>query len=263
MRHRSLLLLALLASTPLPARAQEEGPSLAIDAVAGMGHQTVVPGMGCETTAHEIVPFEVGGRGVWRSGPLVFRAGAAITADLALAEEQSITCMAALGGGFGDPPADEEIGEGNLRFGLQGLATIGASFRHFGFDLGVLALTQPTWAAWAPPMLPSASFRFGSVETHAYLGLFDQVPFVTTGGMVRTGVQTAVGERTALDLGVVWGPDLATFAMSAGLAHRGRAGERVFGSLRFGSRVLEVGNLEELEGGLQVAFALGYGWPTG
>jgi hypothetical protein len=255
------IVLPLLLALPLAARAQEEGPRLAIDAVAGTGHQTVVPGMACSTTVHEIVPFEAGGRGTWTSGPLVLRAGAAMTADLAIAEEQSITCMSA-GGGFGDPPADEEIGRGNLRFGLQGIATVGLSLRYFGFDLGLLALTQPTWASWAPPVLPSASFRFGPVETHVYLGFFDQVPHVTTGGMARLGVQTSIGERTALDLGAVWGPDIATFALSAGLAHRGSAGERVFGALRFGSRVLDV-DAEGLEGGLQVALALGYGWPTG
>lgn len=257
-----IVLLALLA-LPLSARAQEEGPRLAIEAVAGTGHQAVVPGFGCTTTAHEIVPFEAGGRGTWTSGPVVLRAGAAITADLAIAEEQIINCATAGDGGFGDPPADQEIGEGNLRFGLQGIATIGLSVRHFGFDLGMLALTQPTWASWAPPVLPSASFRFGTIETHVYLGMFDQVPYVTTGGMLRLGVQTSIGERTALDLGAVWGPDIATFALSAGLAHRGQGGERIFGALRLGSRVLDVGDPESLEGGVQLALALGYGWPSG
>lgn len=257
-----LVLLSILACSRV---ALARDAALEVDTLVGVGHITAVPAFGaCETTAHEMLPFEVGGRGRWQAGPLVLRAGGAITADLALAEESVSHCMyAADGGGFADPPADQEVGEGNLRFGLQGLVTVGESGPSFGFDVGALVLTEPLWASWAPPILPSLSLRFGSRQSHAYLGIFDTVPVITMGGLLRTGAVFATSERGSLDLGIVWGPDVQTFSLSAGFSHRLQDSARVFATLRLGARLLFPDELEEVSGLPQVSFALGYGWPTG
>lgn len=255
----TLPLLVASATWSRTARAGDEG--LEVDTVVGLGHMVMVPGWGCSTTAHETLPFEAGGRGRWQSGPLVLRAGGAVTADLALSEEGVSHCAFAAGGGFADPPADREVGEGNLRFGLQGLVTIGAAGASWGFDLGALLLTEPLWASWAPPILPSLSLRFGSRQTHGYLGIFDTVPLVTTGGLVRTGAVVTTGARSTLDLGLVWGPDFSTMSISGGLRHRLGDGAQLFGTVRLGARLLLADELDELPDGPQVSLALGYGWP--
>jgi len=241
------------------ASAQQGGPS--VDALVGTGHVVQTAGMfDCEDMAHETVPFAAGTRMRWQSGSLVIRAGAAITADLAVAEDRISRCMyEAGGGGFADPPADQEVGAGNFRFGLEGQLTIGGDYRYFGFDVGAIVLTEPLWGAWAPPVLPSLSFRFGPRTIYRVLGIYDAVPTVTTGAMLRTGLGGQVGPRSSLEVGLVLGPDVGTVSVAATLAHQKQDGARLLGTVRLGAHVLSFGTDDLPEP--QIVFALGYGWP--
>lgn len=181
-----------------------------VEGVAGLGHYVAIGGPCTAEMAHETMPFDLAGRGLWRSGAAVLHAGVGLTTDVVLQERDDASCWSEAGSGSfpGSSTSGDRVGVGGVRMGAQGFARVGGSWAPFAFEIGALAMTEPLWGDAGTPVFPSLSFRFGPERTHVYLGVMDTIPIASEGGYARIGLAFTPARRLRMSLGTSIGPEV-------------------------------------------------------